>query len=250
MDALIQIDLDVVLKNKRHLYDEEIWDRMNEKACGQIRSCLIKEVKYLVKDEECAVTLWRTLEEKYLVKSPENRLHAMSQVYGFRMKHGVSMHDHVSRFEKLLADLKNLDEDIKDEVKAMILLHSLPEEYSHFVTTLIYGKSVIVFKDVCTTLINLEIQNNDKNFERTSSEPLVSRDWAMEKKKKRGGKNSRSKSRSRNIARDECAFCHEKCHWRKDCPKAQNRDRKKPIAANMACKDEDSDYSLSITPAA
>ena len=63
MDALIQIDLDVVLKNKRHLYDEEIWDRMNEKACGQIRSCLTKEVKYLVKDEECAVTLWRTLEE-------------------------------------------------------------------------------------------------------------------------------------------------------------------------------------------
>ncbi|KAH9797006.1 hypothetical protein KPL71_005721 [Citrus sinensis] len=250
MDALIQIDLDVVLKNKRHLYDEEIWDRMNEKACGQIRSCLTKEVKYLVKDEECAVTLWRTLEEKYLLKSPENRLNAMCQVYGFRMKSGVSMHDHVSRFEKLLADLKNLDEDIKDEVKAMILLHSLPEEYSHFVTTLIYGKSVIVFKDVCTALTILEIRNNDKNSERASSEALVSRDWAMEKHKKRGGKNSRSKSRSRNIARDECAFCHEKGNWRKDCPKAQKRDVKKLAAANMVRKDEGSDYSLSITPAA
>ncbi|KAH9684587.1 hypothetical protein KPL70_013604 [Citrus sinensis] len=250
MDALIQIDLDVVLKNKRHLYDEEIWDRMNEKACGQIRSCLSKEVKYLVKDDECAMTLWRTLEEKYLLKSPENCLHAMSQVYGFRMKPGVSMHNHVSRFEKLLADLKNLDEDIKDEVKAMILLHSLPEEYSHFVTTLIYGKSVIIFKDVCTALTSLEIRNNDKNFERASSEALVSRDWAMEKKKKRGRKNSRSKSRSRNMARDECAFCHEKGHWRKDCPKAQKRDGKKPAAANMAQKYEDSDYSLSITPVA
>ncbi|KAH9763992.1 Integrase catalytic domain-containing protein [Citrus sinensis] len=183
MDALIQIDLD--------------------------------EVKYLVKDEECAVTLWRTWGEKYLVKSPKNRLHAMSQVYGFRMKPRVSMHDHVSRFEKLLADLKNLDEDIKDEVKAIILLHSLPEEYSHFVTTLIYGKN-----------------------------------WAMEKQKKRGGKNSRSKSRSRNIARDECAFCHEKGHWRKDCPKAQKRDGKKPAAANMARKDDGSHHSLSITPAA
>ncbi|KAH9671777.1 retrovirus-related pol polyprotein from transposon TNT 1-94-like protein [Citrus sinensis] len=224
MDALIQIDLDVVLKNKRHLYDEEIWDRMNEKACDQIRSCLTKEVKYLVKDEECAVTLWYTLEEKYLVKSPKNRLH-------------------------LLADLKNLDENIKDEVKAMILLHSLPEEYIHFVTTLIYEKSVIVFKDVCTTLTSLEIWNNDKNSERVSSEALVSRDWVMKKQKKRGGKNSRSKSRSRNIARDECAFCHEKGHWRKDCPKAQKRDGKKPAAANMARKDEGSDYSLSITPA-
>ncbi|KAH9802505.1 Integrase catalytic domain-containing protein [Citrus sinensis] len=165
MDALIQIDLDVVLKNKRHLYDEEIWDRMNEKAC---------EVP---------------------AENLENRLHAMSQVYGFRMKPGVSMHDHVSRFEKLLTDLKNLDEDIKDEVKAMILLHSLPEEYSHFVTTLIYGKSVIIFKDVCTTLTNLEIQNNNKNSERASSEALVSKDWAMVEKKKGGGKNSRSKSR-------------------------------------------------------
>ncbi|KAH9670812.1 Integrase catalytic domain-containing protein [Citrus sinensis] len=209
MDALIQIDFDVVLKNKRHLYDEEIWDRMNKKACGQIISCLTKEVKYLVKDEECAVTLWRTFEEKYLVKSPENCLHAMSQVYGFRMKPGVSMHNHVSRFEKLLADLKNLDEDIKDEVKAMILLHSLPEEYSHFVTTLIYGKSVIVFKDVCTALTSLEIRNNDKNSERASSKAL-----------------------------------------RKDCPKAQKRDEKKPAAEKMARKDEGSDYSLSITPAA
>ncbi|KAH9780058.1 retrovirus-related pol polyprotein from transposon TNT 1-94-like protein [Citrus sinensis] len=247
MDALIQIDLDVVLKNKRHLYDEEIWDHMNEKACGQIRSCLTKEVKYLVKDEECAMTLWRTLEEKYLLKSPENCLHAMNQVYSFRMKPGVSMHDHVSRFEKLLADLKNLDEDIKDEVKAMILLHSLLDEYSHFVTTLIYGKSVIIFKDVCKALPNLEIQNNNKNSERVSSEALVSRDWAMEKKKKRCGKNSRSKSRSRNIARDECAFYHKKGHWRKDCPKALKRDGKKPAVANMARKDKDSDYSLSIT---
>ncbi|KAH9648687.1 hypothetical protein KPL70_025692 [Citrus sinensis] len=171
----------------------------------------------------------------------------MSQVYGFRMKPGVSMHDHVSRFEKLLADLKNLDEDIKDKVKVIILLHSLLEEYSHFVTTLIYGKSVIIFKDVCITLTNLEIRNNDKHSERASSEALLTREMAMEKKKKHGGKNSRSKSRSINIARDECAFCHEKGHWRNDCPKAQKRNGKKLVAANTTRVDGDSDYSLSIT---
>ena len=86
------------------------------------------------------------------------------------------MHNHVSRFEKLLADLKNLDEDINDEVKTMILLHLLPKEYSHFVTTLIYGKNVIIFKDVCTALTNLEIRNNNKNSEQVSSKVLVSRD--------------------------------------------------------------------------
>ena len=65
------------------------------------------------------------------------------------------MHDHVSRFEKLLTDLKNLDEVIKDEVKVMILLHLLPEEYSHFVTTLLYGKSVIILKDACIVLTEI-----------------------------------------------------------------------------------------------
>ena len=137
MDALIQIDFDVVLKKKRHLYEEKTWDRMNEKAYGQIRYYLTKKVKYLVKNKECAMNLRCTLEEKCQLKSIENRLHIMSQIYGFRKKPRVSMHDYISRFKKLLADLKNSDEDIKDEVKVMILLHSLPEEYSQFVTTLL-----------------------------------------------------------------------------------------------------------------
>ena len=80
---------------------------MNEKACDHISSCLTKKVKYLVKDEECAMILWHILEKKYLLKSLENRFHAMSQVNSFRMKHKVSMHDHISRFEKLLANLKS-----------------------------------------------------------------------------------------------------------------------------------------------
>ena len=69
------------------------------------------------------MTLWRALEEKYMLKSPENCLHVMSQVYGFRMKLKLLMHDHVSRFEKLLTDLNNFNEDIKGKVKVIILLH-------------------------------------------------------------------------------------------------------------------------------
>ena len=83
MVAFIQIHLDVVLKNKKYLHDEEIQDRTNEKACSQIISCLTKEVKYQVKDEKCVMTLWRTLEEKHLLKSPKNCICIMSQVYGF-----------------------------------------------------------------------------------------------------------------------------------------------------------------------
>ena len=60
----------------------------------------------------------------------------------------VSVPNHFSRFEKLLANLKNLDENIKDEVKTMIILHSLSKEYNHFMTTSLYDKSVIIFEHV------------------------------------------------------------------------------------------------------
>ena len=100
--GIIQIDLNIVLKNKKYLYNEETWDRMNEKIRGQIRSCLTKELKYLMKDEECVIVLCRTLNKKYLLKNLENRLHTMSRVYGFRMKHGVLMYNNVSRCQKLL----------------------------------------------------------------------------------------------------------------------------------------------------
>ena len=82
-------------------------------------------------------------------------------------------------------------------------------------TILLYGKSVIIFKDVYTALTNLEIHNDDKHLERASFEALLARERMMEKKRMRCGKNSRSKSRRKNIARDECAFCHKRGHWKK-----------------------------------
>lgn len=94
------------------------------------------------------------------------------------------MHDHISIFEKFLADSKNLDEYINDKVNVIILLHLLLEEYYHFVTTLLYEKNIIIFMDVCTTLTNLKICNNDKHFKRASFEVLLIRERTIEKRKK------------------------------------------------------------------
>ena len=62
------------------------------------------------------------------------------------------------------------------------------------------------------------------------------------------GRRGRSKSKGRAVAKDECAFCHEKGYWKKDCPKLQKKG-KAPQDANVAkCKnDVESDISLIVS---
>ena len=143
MDVLVQQGLDITLEDKPESMEEPEWLKINSLACGSIRLCLAKDVKYFVMRETKANVLWQKLEDKYMTKSIENRLYLKRKLFRFQYKEGTSMLDHLNVFNKLIADLLNLDEEIKDEDKALVLLNSLPNSYKYLATTLIYGKDSV-----------------------------------------------------------------------------------------------------------
>ena len=64
---------------------------------------------------------------------------------------------------KFLAYLPNVDEVIRDEDKAVILLSSLPDEgHATFVLTLINEKPSLRYFEVTTALLNLNLRRKDK----------------------------------------------------------------------------------------
>ena len=80
-----------------------------------------------------------------------------SRLYGFQLKKGVSINEHMNNYTKLLIDLANVDVKIKENDKALILLNSLPDEkYETFTLTLINGKQVLNYSDVLAALVNYE----------------------------------------------------------------------------------------------
>ena len=143
MDALMASNREdtLRLKEKTTETSEKDWDKMNRMACGLIRSCLTQDIKYHVLYETSAKKMWEILEKKYLTKSIESRLLLKRRLYCFQLKKELSVAEHINDYTKLLTDLVNVDVDIEEEDKAVILLNSLPdEEYETFVLTLINGR--------------------------------------------------------------------------------------------------------------
>ncbi|KAL8170360.1 hypothetical protein V2J09_022164 [Rumex salicifolius] len=248
-DALCQQDLEEVLGDKPDDIEEKVWVKMNNRACGIIRSCLAKEIKYFVMNDTSAKEIWRKLEEKYLTKTIQNQNYLLRKFYRIDMRPGISMEEHLNDFTKMLTDLVNLGVTVSDETKAVCLLNSLPDDYEHLTTTLTYGKEKMVYEEISAALLNHACMRRDKKESKSSTpEALVSRGRQKEKKVHGGQGKSRSKSRGKFLAKDECAFCHEKGHWKKDCPKVKQKDKGQSSAANVVQKDgNDSDYSLSVS---
>ena len=138
-------------------------DKMNQMAYGVIRSCLTHDIKYHVIYETSAMKMWEILKKKYLTKSIESRLLLKRRLYRFQLKKRLSITEHMNDYTKLLTDLVNVDVDIEEEDKALILLNSLPdEEYGTFILTLINGKQSLNYNDVSATLVNYEVRRKDK----------------------------------------------------------------------------------------
>ncbi|CAL8996546.1 unnamed protein product [Prunus brigantina] len=220
MDVLYQQEMDMVLEDKPEDIDDKQWTRINLHACATIRSFLDKELKYPYMKETSAKKLWRKLEEKYMTKSAENRLFLKKRLFRFQYRSGISMHEHLNDYNKILADLANLDVQILDEDKALCLLNSLPDDYDHLTTTLLYGKSEVKLDEVSAALVNHECRKKEQKTQNSQTEALV--------------------------ARDECAFCRQKGHWKKDCPKLKNKEKEKAGSEANVAKSGGEDFEFAL----
>jgi hypothetical protein len=162
------------------------------------------------------------------------------------------MPEYLNNLNKILIDLQNLEVEIADEDKAMVLINSHPDTYEYLATTLMYGKDTLRFDDVSNALTNDECQRKDKQANRRTSGALTVRSKSESKRpsgKHRSALRKRGTSSDRKIpAKDECAFCHQKGHWKKDCLKLQTKGKEHKVnVVRTKIEDSNSDIALART---
>ena len=123
-------------------------------------------------------------------KSYENRLYLKKKLFRFQYKPGTIINDHIALFNKLVANLLNLEENVKNEDKALLLLTSLPDEYDHLVTTLIHGKDKVIFNEVYNALYNTEIKKKgQKEHGYATTKAYIVKDRLQSRKPNKKGRS-------------------------------------------------------------
>nr|GEW38559.1 retrovirus-related Pol polyprotein from transposon TNT 1-94 [Tanacetum cinerariifolium] len=112
---------------------------------------LAPEIKYNVLKEKTPKDIWDKLTNIYASKSWTHRLFLKMELYSLKLEEGSNLHDHINSFNKF-CQLANVDDVIKDEEQALLMLSSLPKSYKLFVQTMLTGRTTLTFKDVLKAL--------------------------------------------------------------------------------------------------
>ena len=114
-----------------------------KKAKNTIILSLDDQVLSKMSREVSVSTIWKRLEEIYMVKSFSNGIYLKQKLFGFKMHEGKSIDENIDEYIKLVLDLESLGVKIEDEDQAMILLNSLPKVFDQLRDNLKYSKDYL-----------------------------------------------------------------------------------------------------------
>jgi hypothetical protein len=229
-DYLYQKDLFLPLggitKKSMATKDEE-WEILDRKALGTIRLTLRTSVAFNISKEKTMKGLMDALDKLYEKPSVSNKVFLMKRLFNMKMLEGGSIANHLNDFNTVTNQLSSIKVDFDDEVRALLILCSLPERWNGLVMAVsnsVSGSNTLKLDDVVGVILSEEMRR--KSTGETSGNVLNMENRGRQKDRGKGfgnrwnSRKGRSKSR---IGKIECWNCGKKGHLKKDCraPKKQ-----------------------------
>ena len=232
-DYLYQKNLYQPLSGKKpDSMKEEEWNLLDRQALGVIRLTLTRNVAFNIAKEKTTVGLMAALSNMYEKPSAAKKVHLMRRLFNLKMAEGASVAQHLNELNTVTTQLSSVEIEFDDEVRALILLSSLPESWNATVTAVSSssGKKKLKFGDVRDLVLSEEIRRRETGEATTSSVlHTESRGRNSTRGNGRGKSNYRSRSKdrrskSRNPSNSskaiECWNCGKTGHYKNQCKSA------------------------------
>ena len=94
-----------------------------------IRLMLSRNVTLNIIMEKTTSNMLKALLNIYKKSSVMNKWYLMRRLFNLQMSEGGSVADHINEFNMIVSQLSSVDINFKNEIKALILMSSLPESW-------------------------------------------------------------------------------------------------------------------------
>jgi len=187
-------------------------NEMVDRVRSAIVLCLGDKLLRDVAKELTAASMWSYLESLYMTKSLAHRQFLKQQLYSFKMVESKTVTKQLMEFNKIIDDLENIEVNLEDEDKVILLLCALPRSFESFKDTMLYGKEdTITLKEVQAALRTKELTKYKDLRAHENNEGLsVSRGNG-------GGRGNQGSSKGGNKTKYKCFKCHKFDHFKRDC---------------------------------
>jgi hypothetical protein len=204
-----------------NMYDSE-WALLDRKALAVIRLSLSRSIAHNVVKEKTTVGLMAALSNMYEKSSTNNKMHLMKKLFNLKMSEEASVAQHLNEFNTIMNQLSSVKIDFDDEIRALIVLASLPNSWEamRMVVSSFAGNSKLKYEDIRDLILSDEIRRRDSSEASYSGAALN-----LETRGRGYGKNfGRGRSRSRKGRTEsgfgnqpECWNCGKTDHFKKNC---------------------------------
>lgn len=231
---------------------QEEWNLLDRQALGVIRLTLAKNVAFNIVNEKTTVGLMKTLSDMYEKPSAANKVYLMRRLFNLKMGEGISVTDHINEFNTILAQLESVQIKFEDEVKALILLSSLPDSWAATVTAVSSSarENTLKLSDIRDLILSEDVRKRDSG-EFSSHVPNSALNTEGRGRTTQKGQNGRGRSKSRGKGQPKfrsdiiCWNCDKRGHFTNQCkaPKKnkthKNKKRDDDESANAATDELD-----------
>ena len=167
------------------------------------------------------------------------------------MKEGFDLLEHLNTFNMLNTQLSSFGVNYEAEDKALLLLASLPTFFDHLVTTLMYGKAIILLENVTSVLLSHIKMKQDCDGSQANGLIVKSEssNRGRSKSRRQNSNKNRSQSKSRAKKDVECFYCHKKWHYKNQCKELkehleEKKNGKKPLESASVAEEISNDSEV------
>jgi len=161
-------------KSKHTSMMDAKWELLDRKALGVVILCLSASVAFNIVDEKATKGVMDKLTKMYEKSLAANKVYLMKRLFNMEMVEEGSIPKHVNEFNTITNQLHSIKIKFEDEVRALLLLCSLPDSWNSLVMEVSNSYSdsnKLVFDDVVGILLSEDMHR--KTMAKTPSHSIA-----------------------------------------------------------------------------